>query len=206
MPMLYAKENPKHFRIFPLIALVLLVAILPLSFTALKEYPRYTRTLALVPAAPIAIIFGASINPNGQLSPFLRDRVEGGVELYKAGKVNRLLVTGDHRSSNYDEPAAMKAYAVSHGVPEGAIIEDGGGIDTFNSCIRAYTTYRVRQAVLVTQGYHQPRALVLCRAAGIQATGYSVTGWQQYAGVTIKYIVREGASMWKAWYNILMTI
>lgn len=206
MAMLYAKQNPRRRTMSYMLSVatfLIVILVVPLLVAAIKEYPRYTRVLADVSPAPTALIFGAAVYPSGNPSPFLRDRLEGGIALYRAGTIQRLLMTGDHRESHYDEPGAMAAYVKAHGVPEEAIIMDGGGVDTDSSCKRAYTIYGVRQAVLVTQGYHQPRALALCRSEGINATGYSVTRWQMYAGTTAKYIMREVLSMFKADYNIV---
>lgn len=131
-----------------------------------------------VPARSVAVVFGTQVEPDGRPSDRLADRLRGAVDLYRAGRVTRLLMTGDHQRADYDEVGAMRAWAVEAGVPPEAIDRDGAGLDTYDSCVRARTVYGVRDAVLVTQAYHLPRALYLCRAQGIDAVGLAVPDWQ----------------------------
>jgi vancomycin permeability regulator SanA len=140
--------------------------------------PRYD-TVAQVPAAPVAIVFGAGLDGT-RPSPALEDRLDAAVALYRAHKVPHLLVTGDNSRTSYDEPTAMRTYLVAHGVPAGAITRDDAGFDTFDSCARARTIFGVRRAVLVTQDYHLARALYLCQHLGIRSVGLSVPDWQHH--------------------------
>jgi len=119
----------------------------------------------------VAVVFGARVYPDGRLSPMLRDRVETAVQLYHAGKVDRLLLSGDNRFSNYDEPGRMAEYAVERGVPEAAIQTDYGGRRTYDTCYRAKDIFGLQSAILVTQRFHLPRALYTCRQIGLNAVG-----------------------------------
>ncbi len=131
----------------------------------------YRKSVQDVPAAPVAIVFGAGLNPNGSPSPFLAGRLEIAVQLYRMGKIRAVLVTGDNSRKTYDEPTAMKAYLVRRGFPEAKIVLDYAGFDTWDSCDRARQIFGVDKAIVVTQLFHLPRAVALCRAAGIQAYG-----------------------------------
>jgi vancomycin permeability regulator SanA len=135
---------------------------------------------ARVPSRPIAIIFGAGLNPDGTPSGMLADRIDGGIALLRAHRVHGLLFTGDNGTVTYNELAAMRKYALAHGVPPSALTEDYAGFDTYDSCYRARTIFGVRAAVLVTQGFHLGRALFLCRAMGIDAVGLSEPDWSKY--------------------------
>ena len=122
------------------------------------------------PIRPIAIVFGAGLRRDGTPTTVLSDRVETAAELFHAGRVERLLLTGSVREG-YDEPAAMAARAQELGVPLGAIILDAGGVRTYQSCLRARELLGIRSALLVSQRFHLPRALALCAAQGIDANG-----------------------------------
>jgi vancomycin permeability regulator SanA len=108
------------------------------------------------------------------------------------GKVDGLLMSGDNHVANHDEPAAMRDYAGSKGVPGAAITVDDAGFDTYDSCYRAWRIFGVRSAIVVTQSYHLPRAVYLCRSVGIDADGLGVPDWGRApAGKMIHYQVRE---------------
>jgi SanA protein len=119
----------------------------------------------------VAVVFGARVLSNDRLSTVLRDRVATAIDLYHAGKVDVLLMTGDGRSDDYNEPRAMRAYAISRGVPPTAIVVDEGGLRTYDSCYRAHNIFALERAVLVTQDFHLDRALYLCNALGMDAVG-----------------------------------
>jgi SanA protein len=130
-----------------------------------------TDRVADVPRAQVAIVPGALVRPDGKMSTMLADRVRGAVALWRAGKVDRILVSGDHHTWGYDEPDTMRKSLVRAGVPGRVIFEDHAGFDTWATMVRARSIFDVDSAVVVTQGFHMPRALYLAREAGIHATG-----------------------------------
>ena len=132
--------------------------------------PR-TFTVDNVPAERVAIVFGAGLLRDGTAGPVLRDRVETAVQLYQQGKVEKILMSGDNRFVEYNEPEAMRQYALDLGVPNDDIVLDYAGRRTYDTCYRASAIFQVDSAVLVTQGFHLPRALFLCNSFGIEATG-----------------------------------
>jgi SanA protein len=119
----------------------------------------------------IAIVFGARIYADGRLSPMLRDRVETAVELYHAGKVDKLLLSGDNRFDDYDEPGRMRDYARSLGVRVDDIQPDYAGRRTYDTCYRAKAIFNLESAILVTQDFHLPRALFTCDSLGLEVVG-----------------------------------
>lgn len=131
---------------------------------------RYRTSVAKVPATAVGIVFGAGA-PQGQPSPMLVGRLELGLDLYRSGKVQVLLVTGDNSRSHYNEPQVMRDYLVREGMPRDRIVLDYAGFDTWDSCVRAKKIFGVDRAILITQRFHLPRALTLCRAVGIEAWG-----------------------------------
>jgi SanA protein len=127
--------------------------------------------VASAPEAQAAIVLGAGVHPDGTLSPMLADRMQVGVELYKAHKVKKLLLSGDHGRVNYDEVNAMLRYATDRGVPDADIFTDHAGFSTYDTMYRARDVFRVKSAIVVTQGFHLARAVYTARAMGLEATG-----------------------------------
>jgi vancomycin permeability regulator SanA len=125
----------------------------------------------LIPKKPVAIVFGAGYYQSGRLSMILQDRVDTAIDLYKIKKVKKLLMTGANNSTQYDEPSAMKRYAIRQGVPEEDIILDYAGFRTYDSLYRARDVFLVKSAILVTQRYHLYRAVYTARKLGLDAIG-----------------------------------
>lgn len=123
--------------------------------------------------ADVALILGAYVTPDGQLCDMLQDRVLTGVELYKQGKVNKLLMSGDHGRKSYDEVNNMRKYAESLGVPTEDIFMDHAGFSTYESIYRARDVFKVENMIVVTQEFHLPRALYISQKLGISAVGIS---------------------------------
>ena len=126
--------------------------------------------------AQAAIVPGALVKPDGRLSVMLRDRVEGAIELYRAGVVDKILLSGDHHRLGYDEPDTMRDAVVAAGVPPQDVFTDYAGFDTWSTMVRAREVFGVDTAVVVTQGFHVARAVDLGRAAGLDVQGYPVDG------------------------------
>jgi SanA protein len=124
-----------------------------------------------VPQARVAIVFGAGLYRDGSAGPVLSDRVETAVQLYEQGKVEKLLMSGDNRFIEYNEPEAARQYALQRGVPDEDIVLDYAGRRTYDTCYRAKHIFGVDEAILVTQAFHMPRALFLCNWFGVESTG-----------------------------------
>lgn len=124
-----------------------------------------------VPAQPVAIVFGAGLDGTGAPTPFLRWRLDIARDLYDAGKVQVVLVSGDNRSHDYDEPTAMRDYLVDQGLPPDVVVRDYAGRDSYDTCVRARRVFEVPSAILVSQAYHVPRAVATCNATGLEAVG-----------------------------------
>jgi SanA protein len=158
-----------------------------------------------VPPTRVAIVFGAGLTRTGGPSAVLRDRVEKAAELYKAGKVSKLLMSGDNRFVDYNEPAAMKSYALELGVPEKDIVLDFAGRRTYDTCYRAKHIFGVEEAILVTQSFHMPRALFTCKGLGLQVNGVAADvrtyGRRSYAYWYIREIPASIVAIWEVWIS-----
>ncbi len=157
----------------------LLMLVMPIgAVAALRGYSAWaardqTYTLQTVPERPVAIIFGAWVMNNEHPSAMLADRIKMGAALYHSGKAQVLLLTGDNHVDSYNEPEAMRQYALSLGVPDSALVLDYAGFRTYDSCYRARDVFKLTRAILVTQAFHLDRALLICNGLGIDAVGVS---------------------------------
>lgn len=124
-----------------------------------------------LPKAQAAIVLGALVHEDGELSQMLDDRVQRAVELWRAGKVKRIIVSGDHGRWTYDEPDAMRRELQRNGVPARVIFTDHAGFNTWASLVRAHKVFGVDRAIVITQGFHMPRALYLAHRAGLEVHG-----------------------------------
>jgi vancomycin permeability regulator SanA len=187
-------------------ALATLLLLSPLVLIRIDTSGHLSDNAAAVPHHQVAIVLGAGLNRDGRVSLFLKERLDAAIGLYRLGKVDGLLMTGDNHVSSYDEPRAMRAYALAHGVPAGAITLDYAGFDTYDSCFRARHIFGVRSAEVVTQRYHLPRAVYLCRSVGIAADGLGVADWGRVpAMMMVHYQVREVLADVKALWDADVT-
>jgi len=190
-------KEPRTKKI--LIALILtavFVVSFPFIFRVIvqRTYQPAIYEATAVPETEVALVFGAGIYEDGRMSDMLKDRMDVAIALYEAGKVNKLLLSGDNSFENYDEPGAMVAYALEQGVPEADIQPDYGGRRTYDSCYRAKAIFGVDQAILVTQNFHLPRAMLICDQLGIETAGVSAD-LQPYISARWMAIREVGATL-----------
>lgn len=135
-----------------------------------------------LPHAQVAIVPGSRVLPDGELGSVVEQRVDAAVALYDAGKVDKLLLSGDNRTHDYNEPDAMRDAVLAAGVPPEDVFTDYAGYDTWHTMARASEVFGVTSAVVVTQDFHAARAVDLGRAAGMDVHGLAVgdaSGWAQ---------------------------
>lgn len=159
-----------------------------------------------VPAHPVALVFGAGLNPDQTPSAMLADRLDGAIALYRLHKVPRLLFSGDNGTVEHNELRAMLVYARKRGIPRAAIDLDYAGFTTHDSCYRARRLFGVRSAVLVTQRFHLARAMFLCSHEGMDVVGLAEPDWGKYApGLLLREAVaREVLARTKAAFASLL--
>lgn len=172
-------------------ALAAIGLFMPKLIMGLFASPR-TFTLEEVPPARVAIVFGAGLLRDGSAGPVLSDRMQTAVSLYQAGKVAKLLVSGDNREVTYNEPEAMRQYALERGVPNEDIVLDYAGRRTYDTCYRAKHIFGVNEAILITQDFHMPRALTLCNWFGVDSNGVEANN---------RYFLKRS----RAWWNFRET-
>jgi SanA protein len=153
----------------------------------------------------IAIVFGAGLTRSGEPTAALYDRVATAVDVYQRGLVQKLLLTGDNRFVDYNEPEAMRRTAVKLGVPAADLVLDYAGRRTYDSCYRAKEIFGVQRAILVTQAFHLERALYLCDAFGIDSVGVKADRRNYAGGAQTTWLIREALATVGAWIDVNVT-
>mgnify|MGYP001073929613 CR=1 FL=1 len=184
------------------ICAVLLTAflILPPAIVHTKKYSIYTDAESITPQET-GIVFGAGVTSDMRPTRMLRERLDTAIDLYEHEKIQTLIVSGDNRSSHYNEPEVMAQYLISAGIPEDVIILDTAGLRTYDTCYRAENVFNIDTALLITHGYHLPRGLYLCSSFGIVSSGFSATQRTSYPAETF-YKLREIAAIYRSVLDI----
>lgn len=164
-----------------------------------------TFTVENVPVTRIAIVFGAGLLRDGSAGPVLSDRMQTAVSLYQAGKIEKILVSGDNRFRDYDEPEAGRQFALEHGVPDEDIVLDYAGRRTYDTCYRAKHIFGVDEAILVTQGFHMPRALTLCNWFGVDSVGVEADNRYFLKRARLWWNFRETFAVFQAAWDVMIT-
>lgn len=182
--------------------LVLLLLVLGASaWVFARGRSMQCETLEELAPAPVAIVLGAGVKPDGKPSDALADRLEQALQLYKSGKVRKLLLTGDHGTQTYDETNCMRRFVLENGVRAEDVFCDHAGFSTHDSLARARQVFGVERAIVVTQAFHLPRALYTAKALGIEASGtpcdrhaYGKAWWfaLRESGSRVKALVQSG--------------
>jgi vancomycin permeability regulator SanA len=183
------------------IAILIYLLVAPIWVYIYGRRSVYTQ-IENVAEHEIAIVLGAGVTPEGEPRDMLQDRLDLAADLYEAGEIKRILVTGDNREQNYNEPAVMFNYLINErNIPEDDIILDYAGRRTYDSCARANEVFEIDDVILISQGYHLPRAIFLCENLGVNATGLSATLHNEYEG-EFYYKVREFFALHKAIWDV----
>ena len=157
-----------------------------------------------IPQNSVALLLGtAPITPYGTHNYYFDYRIDAAVELYKAGKVTCFLVSGDNHKKDYDEPKWMHDSLVSRGVPSEIIHFDYAGFRTLDSVVRAKEVFGEESITIVSQKFHNERAICLAEFYGIKAVGYNaqdVEWWKKKLEIAI---VRESLARVKMYIDIL---
>jgi len=135
-------------------------------------HPLIFSNLKKIPPTPIALVLGAGLKPNGTPSDILFDRLKAAASLYKGKKISKIIVSGDNRFNNYNEPNAMKRTLISLGIPAKHIQADYAGRRTYDSCWRLKHIFSQNKSIVITQSFHITRSLFLCNALGVQSKGF----------------------------------
>ncbi|TDW47036.1 SanA protein [Flavobacterium sp. 270] len=190
----------KYFKILLYLSIAGLIMIISVNYYVKSSTKKYIHhSLKKFPKNDVGIIFGAGINGN-QPSKYLKDRLDAGILLYKAKRINKILLSGDNGREEYDELTVMKNYCYRNGVDTTHIFIDYAGFDTYSTMYRAKYIFKIKKATLISQEYHLNRALYIGRSLGIKSAGYSANKGE-YKGY--KYVTfREYLSTFKSFIDV----
>lgn len=151
---------------------VLLIILANAWVFALTNGRTYTK-ISKIPPREVALVLGTSPKMRSGISnPYFTKRMDAAALLYHHGKIKKIIVSGE-KSKGYNEPAAMKNYLVyEEGVPEEIIIEDPKGFNTYKSILRCKNVYKSKHVIIVSQGFHNLRALFFARNNNMNALGF----------------------------------
>ncbi|MDM1061900.1 YdcF family protein [Empedobacter falsenii] len=176
---------------------LLIFGVLSLLFTAFANYKIENSTeefvtdkLEILPKTKVAVVLGTAPNlVSGYQNYYFTYRIEAATKLYQSGKVTHFILSGDHGRKNYNEPEAMKQALIKNGVPENVIYLDYAGFRTLDSMIRAKEIFGQNEFIVVSQEFHNQRAVYIARQNGINAYGYNAKDVNKNAG--LKTNIRE---------------
>ena len=198
--MLLQSRNTR-FRICAGVGCLLALAasvILALSWKVeLSAAPRLYESLDQIPVRGVGLVLGTSRNRGAGMNEFYAGRIRAAAQLFLAGKVRHIITSGTHPSKYYNEPVAMKRDLVAAGVPADRITEDGGGLRTLDSVVRAHSVMGLESFTIISQRFHAARAVYIGTSRGLDVVAYcapgisaefeDVTPWREY-GARVKAV------------------
>ena len=166
------------------------------------HFRRQITSVEGVQSNAAAIVFGAGVyQESGRPSQVLRDRIETAAELVAAGKSGSVILSGDGSTGSI-EVDVMARYAVEVGIPEERLLLDRAGNRTFETCTRAYEEFGLQDALLVTQNFHLPRALMICESIGLEAIGIRADQTRYSLLSHLIWALRESVATAYAWLEV----
>ena len=168
----------------PLLLIVLVITIYVCNRTIQKNSETYIySTVSDIPYNKVGLLLGTSPKlKSGKANLYFDYRIKAATELYNAGKVKYILVSGDNRRNSYNEPEEMKKALIAAGIPDQRIILDYAGLRTLDSVVRAHLIFGLERFTLISQQFHNERAIYLAQQSHLQAIGYNAQDVSAYAG------------------------
>ena len=156
--------------------------------------------IAKVPQTRVGLVFGTTDRIDGRENLYFRHRIDAAEKLWKAGKVETLIVSGDNRSQYYNEPQKMREALVARGIPADRIVRDFAGLRTLDSVVRAKEVFGTDTLLFISQRFQNERAIYLAKAHGIKAYGFNARDVRGPAG--FKTRLRETGARVKMWLDV----
>ncbi len=189
------KRPGRKLRIAALIAALLplaasLVILAASLWVGKRTQPYIYDSLSETPYNRAGLLLGTSkYTLRGTINPFYQNRIDAAVALLEAGKIDYVIVSGDNREQNYNEPREMRRDLLANGIPKERIVADTAGIRTLNSVLRAKYVFGQDSITIISQGFHVERALFIALHHDLYAIGFAAAevDW----GYGYKTYVRE---------------
>ncbi|SIP92412.1 SanA protein [Chryseobacterium sp. RU37D] len=161
--------------------------------------------IADIPETKTALLLGTSKNLNSGLpNAYFYNRIQAAIDLYRSGKIKYIIVSGDNSTKDYNEPEDMLLTLMKYGIPQDSIFLDHAGFRTLDSVVRAKEVFGQIRLIIISQKFHNERAVFLAKENGIDAFGYNAKDVSKYAG--FKTNVREYLAKAKAYYDLLLGV
>lgn len=197
-----AKKNLISLLIFGIFMTILtIIVVFLLNMQTEKQGLAYIyQNIDKIPKAQTVMVLGASVRPDKTMSDMLKDRADTAIDLYKASKVENILVSGDGKSKNYNEVEVVNSYLLEQGIPKEKILLDYYGLDTYDSLYRAKNVFNIKSLIISTQNFHLPRAIFI--AQSLELTAYGITADKHnYKNMELN-IGRELLATIKAYFDV----
>lgn len=199
----------RRLRIRHAVGAVMATLVLTLGVPSAWSYavasPRIVDRVSVAPDRSVTLVMGAGVRPSGRPSRLLAGRLDVAAELHRAGRTDTIVVSGTVGPGSYDEPATMTDYLVDAGVARGVIIEDPAGINTRATCENAPALTGEKEFTIVTQQFHLPRAIAICRDLGLDVVGVphdsSVDNWPGTRTGYAREVFATVPAMWRALFG-----
>lgn len=177
-----------------IVLILVVIFLLPIELLFLHvnyHANNHIKAIQNLPSSKYALVLGAGLERTGSPSDILKDRIQAGVKLIKFNKVEKLILSGTRKSSEYDEPAAMFNYAKQLGINDSEISLDHCGYSTLDSIINNKNQFHLRELIIVTQPFHLPRAIWLSQNLDIITYGFSAENFRFSFCKTFFWKIRE---------------
>lgn len=189
------------------ILIIVGVAIVTTAYLVVmySSYPRQYRDVSKIPYNRVGLVLGTNpLAPSGNMNCYFKYRIDACERLYKAGKVSKILVSGDNHSKDYDEPSCMKQALMERGIPESDIILDYAGFRTLDSVVRCKKVFGQERMTIISQGFHNARAIYLAKSSGIDAIGYDAKDIKRTRTYYIYGVGREALARVKMFVDLVL--
>jgi SanA protein len=164
-----------------------------------------SKDVSELPPVKTGLLLGTSRNlRGGSENAYFFHRIDACVKLYEAGKIKNILISGDNGRKDYNEPEDMKQELMARGIPEAHIFLDYAGFDTYDSVLRAWKIFGQKSFIVISQHFHNQRAVYIARRFGLNAYGYDATDVQKMYGIKTKF--REFFACVKAYFEVKLNV
>lgn len=170
-----------------------------------QSAPFLSNTIQSLPDTKTAVLLGTGKTlSNGMPNAYFYNRIQAAIDLYKSGKIKYVIVSGDNSTKEYNEPEDMQLTLMKYGIPKDKIILDHAGFRTLDSVVRAKEIFGQTKFIIISQKFHNERAVFLARKNGIEAYGYNANDVNKYAG--LKTNLREYLAKAKVYWDLLFGV
>ena len=195
----------RKYRFLAAVAILLSILVVVISNFVIEISARgktFTDP-ALTPKNKVGLVLGTSrMLVEGGINPYYQHRIDAAITLYKAGKIEYILVSGDNGSIYYNEPTTIKKDLVKGGIPQEKIFLDYAGFRTLDSMVRAKFIFGLDSVTVISQQFHNERAIYLAGKKGLDAIGYNARGISGKQGIKVQF--REYFARVKVFIDLLL--